>query len=1230
MRKLYFSGNSLLGTVLRTVLVCLLFQACTDFGFKPNTQGKPNNVDPQDSFPVYASYRDIPGVTQEEINAIEEFRKSGRTFVYGAYLTSECFNDAGNIGGFGALFCQWLSDLFDIKFIPVIYEWTDLLNGLEEGTIDFTGELTATPERLTTYLMTSTIAQRTVIITTITHYPDPAAVSTWRRPRFGYLSNSVTHSMIQPTLSFEVETIYVDSVEEAYRLLREDKIDAFIEDGYEGAAAIQNDLTIEELIPSVYNPVSMATRNAELAPIISVVQKYLDQGALHHLVNMYNLGYKEYFTYCFHASLNEEEKAYIADHDGTLGKVKPIPFIMEKDNYPWAFYDKTEDAWQGIAWDVIKRIEAITGLQFEVVSTRNDTWSDNLAQLERGDGAFVSKLIRTSERKGHFLWNDVPYATDNFALLSKQETPDVGINEILYSRVGLLANSAYTEYFPLWFPNHPNTVIFPTRAEALKALDKGEIDLYMGTRDTILNLTNYMEEPGYKVNLMFYQTANSHFGFNINEEILCSIINKAQVLVNTELLENRWLSRTFDYRYKLIRQRQPYLIGFSAALGVIVFLLLALLHKYKESKHHLKVLVKRRTRELEIQKDAAQTAYKVKNRFMANMGHELRTPLNAIIGLSQAELERASPESKENLSSINNSGSVLLGIINDLLDISNIESGDMQLKPADYSLPLFISNAAASTKLKINNKKIELQIEADEHLPVKLHGDEHRVKQILGNLLSNAVKFTNEGAIILRIGFIKPENEDEIILYFEVCDTGIGIQNEHMEKLFTDYSQADTETSRSTGGAGMGLVVSKRLAKLMGGDVTAISRFGKGSVFAVQILQKIADKTALGKEAAEKLRSFSWKETLETRLYLPYARVLVVDDVVTNHAVAKGMMKPYKMTVDAVLSGQEAIDLITRAEVHYDAIFMDHMMPGMDGMETTSFIRGLGTEYAKTIPIIALTANASPGIEEQFLNNGFDAFMSKPINANALNRVLSTWVRNEVKEELFAGEMQEEEQQQNGTLTTFNIEGVDLAAGAAQFGGEDNYLEIVKVFVHDTPKLLEDVQKFLDGFRIMPAAAAAALDALKNYTITVHGIKGSCYGICAASAGDLAKELEMAAKTQDFNRIMELNNGFIESTEKLVDELKILFPKKEETAKTEKQAPDTAVLQKLLDAAMSYNINTILDVLNELEQYRYQENGDLVRQLRETADNYEYVDLIKLLKNTLKIEEDTIDMETAG
>ncbi|MDR1307146.1 MAG: transporter substrate-binding domain-containing protein [Treponema sp.] len=1215
------------------IAVWVLFSGCAKDGLVPDSAEQFHNSG-NGQFPVYTSYREIPGVTPEEIAAIENFHAQGRSFVYGVDNSSECFNDRDGLGGYAVLFCQWLTDLFGLTFTPVIYEWGDLVDGFNGGEIDFTGELTATMQRQQNYFITGPIAERIITVTRGVNSDDPEAIAVRRPPRLGFLRDSATRGLFLSGVSYAFDSVYVNNSREAYRMLREGRLDAFIGEGHDGESAGSEDLVVEDVMPLIYSSVSLAARDAALSPVITVVQKYLEQGALYYLVKLYNQGYSKYLTYRFHSTLTSDELAYVTAHDGSGGPLKTIPLTMEQSNYPVAFYNGAENSWQGMAWDVLEEIENISGLRFEVINGRDTPWADNLALLESGEAAIVSDLFCTEERKDRFLWGSVPYAQDRYALLSKIEMPDIGINEVLYSKVGLVKGIAYTEVFQQWFPNHPYAVEYPGVQEALTALKEGEIDLFMGTRNILLTLTNYMEEPGFKANMVFNWTADSYFGFNRNQQMLCSVIDKAQALVNTGLIEARWLTRVFDYRDKLIRFRQPYLIGFCALLGIAIVLLIALVQKYKGAGKQLETMVKIRTRELEdrsieleFQKNAAQTAYKVKNRFLANISHEIRTPLNAIIGLSQAEMKKMPEESQESLHTINHSGTSLLGVINDLLDISNIESGEMELRTGEYSLPSLISSAAASAKLRIGSKPIRFRLEVDENLPLKLKGDNQRIRQIISNLVSNAVKFTPRGSVTLRIGFESCDT-GTVFLIFEISDTGIGIKARHMEKLFTDYGQADTTSSRSAGGTGMGLLITKKLAEMMEGTVTAESEFGKGSVFTARIRQDLEGTGVLGPETAEQLRTFTWKEAQEETLSLPYARVLVVDDVSTNHAVARGIMKPYGITVDAASSGQEAIDIIG-ANVQYDAIFMDHMMPEMDGMEAVARIRGLGTEYAKNIPIIALTANALPENEEYFLQNGFNAFMVKPINVTVLNKVLIDWVQDKEKEKLYSGVPQkQEEKAETSRLSDYLIDGVDLGAGAAQFGGEENYLEIVKVFVQDTPKLLENIQNNLSGFRIMPAAAAAALDALKNYTIAVHGIKGSCYGICAVTVGDLAKELELAAKNQDMNKVVALNTRFTQAVEKLVNELKVLFPRTE-VKSARKKAPDNGLLQKLLEAARAYDINRMFEALDELEQYSYEENEDLVKQLKEAADNYEYADVVGLLAGFLEGEEELLS-GTAG
>ncbi|MDR2210398.1 MAG: transporter substrate-binding domain-containing protein [Spirochaetaceae bacterium] len=1162
-------------------------------------------------YPRYNSYREIPGVTQEEIDAIEAFRRADRIFVYGMVNSMECFKGPAGPGGYAALFCRLLSDLFGIRFKPELREWNQLMADLDSGRVDFTGELSPTPERLKKYKMTEPIAERIIVVTTLKDRPSPMTAGA----RFGFMEGTTTRNLAGPSLGYDFEAVPIKTVDEAYGMLRGGTLDAFFWELQDALLEEYRDLKTEPFVPFIYSAVSMAAVQPELEPVISVVQKYLDQGLFYHLMELYRQGRRDFLSYRFDFSLTEEERLYVEDQS----KKGPIPLLIETDNYPVAFYNPAEQKWQGIAWDILEEISAISGLRFEVINSTGASWAETMAAMEQGRAAMITELIRTAGRDGRFLWGE-SYSSDNYALISRVEQQNIEINDIPSFRVGFARDTAYMETFKRLFPRHPNAVEYPSIKLALAALERNEIDLLMGTENMVLSLTNYLEKPGFKANLIFDVEFDSAFGFNQKEETLRAVVGKAQALVNTGTIVRLWQSRVFDYRDAVIRFRQPYLILLSILFGAVIILLAALLKKFHESRHKLEIMVGERTKELEIQKNAVQTAYNVKNYFLANMSHELRTPLNAIIGLSQMELERGHGQSRDNLRVINHSGVILLNIVNDLLDISSLESGKITLSPADYSLPAFISELSNSARLFIGKKQIEFFLEVNENLPRKLHGDKQRISQIVNNLLSNAAKFTPCGRIVLRVDLEKPDQDrGGILLVFEVRDTGIGIESSHMEKLFTDYGQADTSTSRCAGGTGMGLLIVKNLAQMMGGTVHAASEFGRGSVFTAALFQAVADPSPWDRDTAERLRTFTWTETPREKPCLSYARVLVVDDVPTNHAVVRGMMKPYKIAVDAVSSGQEAVDLMARADVRYDAIFMDHMMPGMDGLEAAIRIRGLDTGYARTIPIIALTANALSENEDLFLKNGFNAFMTKPISAGTLHNMLLDWVRDKDKEKNLAKDTPEKSPapEKSGTagktlrLEKYTVPGVDLAAGAAQFGDEETYLEIVKVFVKDTPKLLDNIQKCIDGFRIV--SAAATLEAIKNYTILVHGIKGSCYGICATPVGDMAKELETLAKARDFARVVELNTAFVGTVERLIKELKRILP--QDKPRTERPAPDPRLLQKVLAGARSYNIGEILDTVKELDRYTYREGGTLVHDLRIAAENYEYAEIVTLLSS---------------
>jgi len=407
---------------------------------------------------------------------------------------------------------------------------------------------------------------------------------------------------------------------------------------------------------------------------------------------------------------------------------------------------------------------------------------------------------------------------------------------------------------------------------------------------------------------------------------------------------------------------------------------------------------------------AAERASEAKSAFLASMSHEMRTNLNAIIGLTELELENhagLNKSTKKSLEKVYSAGMSMLGVANDILDISKIESGRLEFVPVEYSLPSLISDAVALNTVRIGNKPIKFVLDIQEDLPAMLYGDELRIKQMFNNLLSNAIKYTQSGFITLSVRCEKDEtNGQSEWLVCKVTDTGIGIKKEDLEKLFIGYSQIDRKSNRKIEGTGLGLAITKQLADLMGGFVGVESQYGKGSTFSFKIRQGFVSKTTIGSSVAEKLKANEYNcgrragNTGINRPYIPYARVLVADDMASNLDVVRGMMKLYGITADCVNSGREAVDAVKNEKVKYNAIFMDYMMPEMDGLEATRIIRNeIGTEYARTVPIIAFTADAVAGSTEIFFQNGFQGYLSKPVNMKELNSVINTFVRDREYEE---------------------------------------------------------------------------------------------------------------------------------------------------------------------------------------------------------------------------------------
>ncbi len=541
----------------------------------------------------------------------------------------------------------------------------------------------------------------------------------------------------------------------------------------------------------------------------------------------------------------------------------------------------------------------------------------------------------------------------------------------------------------------------------------------------------------------------------------------------------------------------------------------------------------------------AEEANLAKSTFIANMSHEIRTPIHAVLGMNEMIMRESSePQIRVYAGNIKKSGNLLLSLVNNILDYSRMEQGNQKLQPVTYETGKLLSNALDVIRLQTNNKNLRLEVFIDEHLPVKLIGDDLKFQQILFNLLTNAVKYTNEGYVRLCVSQ-KERHEDSVSIGVSVEDSGIGIRKEDIAHLTNAFCRVDEKRNRNIEGAGLGLSIASQLLQQMGSQLIIDSEYGVGSIFSFELIQQIADASELGPFSSFSEEDSETPVPVTPRFTAPEAKILVVDDNEMNRFVFRGLLKYLKVQVTFAESGKECLSAI--ATRHFDLIFMDHLMPELDGIETLHIMKKRSGHLCTDSKIIAVTANAYPDARDVYLKEGFDDFLEKPVEGKQLESIIYQYLPKSLIR--FTDNNSEEHTRLSDKASLGSISaagdmflkeqlshvGIDVSKGLSYAGDDWSfYLEVLKCFTDeykDKRELLLTRKKNL--------SEDSHFDAFTNLT---HQLKGEARGIGHMELGEKFYQLETASRAHRKDTITTLFQDTLDLWEHVVTSLKTCLP----------------------------------------------------------------------------------------
>ena len=607
---------------------------------------------------------------------------------------------------------------------------------------------------------------------------------------------------------------------------------------------------------------------------------------------------------------------------------------------------------------------------------------------------------------------------------------------------------------------------------------------------------------------------------------------------------------------------------------------------------------------LETELQIAKKASEGKSKFLSNMSHEIRTPINAILGMNEMILrETQDNDIIEYASNVKSAGNSLLSLVNDILDFSKIEAGKMEILPLQYNLGSLLNDLVNMVSTKVSDKDLELEINVDKTMPANLFGDEIRLKQVVTNILTNSVKYTEKGRILLSVYYEKCD-EDNIILNFEIADTGIGIKEEDIKRLYSPFERIEEERNRTIEGTGLGMNIVKNILAMMDSELVVQSEYGIGSMFSFGVKQQVISWEPIG-DFKEKYREYiATTEKYHESFQAPDAKILVVDDTPMNLTVFKSLLKQTRIQITTAESGRETLSLITQNK--YDIIFLDHRMPEMDGIETFEAMKLMMNNLNKEVPVIVLTANAVSGAREEYLAHGFTDYFSKPINGIMLEKLLLHYLPAEkiLAVSIYDGKdtyntLSSEKMYEDSVLN--KLEGVDLESGILNCGDVDTYKQVVKDFYHSIDKNANFIESYYKEKDIT------------NYTILVHALKSSARLVGALELSELAMHLEESGDVKDCKELKRL-------TPKLLDIYRSYKTKLAAIETDEVKENLKEISKEMLDGAYR-------DIKELVEAYDFETAGSIIQMLGDYAIGEQNIEKYNTVKELLSLLDRTALLE---